>query len=288
MSLPIRSFDRPLDPAGAEPPRRRAQVAYDAAADRYPHPALGFWHRYGRQTVERVGLRPGMHVLDLASGSGSTALPAALRVGPTGRVIAVDLSDRLLEHAREAAARAGLRNLDLRRADMTATGYPDATFDAVTCTFGLFFATDMPALVRDAWRMLRPGGRLAITTWGPDLWAPMYDAWRDAIRDERPGLVRDFSPWELIMTPVALLQVLARGGIPAGRIELEIERGTWPLRRPDDWWTIVRGTGMRWATDQLGPAAAERVRRANLARIRADGITDLTTNVLYAVATKPD
>jgi hypothetical protein len=45
---------------------------------------------------------------------------------------------------------------------------------------------------------------------------------------------------------------------------------------------------MRWATDQLGPAAAERVRRANLARIRADGITDLTTNVLYAVATKRD
>jgi len=65
---------------------------YNAAADHYDHPALSFWDRFGRRTVERLPLVPGMSVLDVCCGMGGSALPAAERVRETGRVTAVDLA----------------------------------------------------------------------------------------------------------------------------------------------------------------------------------------------------
>ncbi len=57
---------------------------------------------------------------------------------------------------------------------MAALGFPDGHFDAVVCVFGLFFVPDMEAQVAELWRMVRPGGQLAITTWGPGIFAPAY------------------------------------------------------------------------------------------------------------------
>ena len=72
--------------------KRRAQKTYNAAADHFEDPALGFWDRYGHATVERLGLHRGATVLDVCAGAGGSALPAAVRVAPTGRVLAVDLA----------------------------------------------------------------------------------------------------------------------------------------------------------------------------------------------------
>jgi predicted methyltransferase len=67
-----------------------AARAFEAAADHYDDPGLGFWRRFGKKTVERLGLRPGQQVLDLCCGSGVSALAAANAVGPSGQVLAVD------------------------------------------------------------------------------------------------------------------------------------------------------------------------------------------------------
>jgi 2-polyprenyl-3-methyl-5-hydroxy-6-metoxy-1,4-benzoquinol methylase len=78
------------------PPQVQLENTYNAAADHYDHPALSFWDRFGRRTVERLSLVPGMKVLDICCGMGGSALPAAERVGPTGSVVAVDLAQNLL------------------------------------------------------------------------------------------------------------------------------------------------------------------------------------------------
>src|SRR5262245_57567248 len=83
--------------------RTKAAAAYNAASDHYDEPALSFWDRYGRLTIDRLALQPGARVLDVCSGSGASALPAAERVSPTGRVLAVDLAEGLLELARVKA-----------------------------------------------------------------------------------------------------------------------------------------------------------------------------------------
>jgi ubiquinone/menaquinone biosynthesis C-methylase UbiE len=274
-------------PAALDPIRSRARSAYDAASDRYDDMALGFWTRSGERTIDRLGLRPGMHVLDVASGSGASVLPAARRVGPTGRVIGVDLSEPMLALGRQKADRAGFEHVEFQLGDMTRTGYPDGSFDAVVCVFGLSLAPDMAALAAELWRMVRPGGKLAITTWGPRLWSPMYEVWQDAVRRERPDLAADFHPWSRITTPTTLADLLRGAGIARETLRILPEFDVWPLRSAHDWWSIVMGSGLRWTIDQLQPDAIDRVRRANLDHARQQDVASITCNVLYATATKP-
>ena len=85
------------------PDAHKAARTYGAAADHYMLPALGFWERFGSATVSRVPLSAGQAVLDLCCGAGASALPAAVAVGPSGRVVGVDVAAPLyarLAHAR--------------------------------------------------------------------------------------------------------------------------------------------------------------------------------------------
>ena len=94
----------------------KAATTYNAASDHYDHPANTFWERYGRRTVERLQLPPGARVLDVCSGSGASAIPAAEIVGPGGSVTGVDLAKNLLGLARAKAKQRGLDNLAFRPA----------------------------------------------------------------------------------------------------------------------------------------------------------------------------
>jgi ubiquinone/menaquinone biosynthesis C-methylase UbiE len=201
----------------SDPAKLKAQKTYDAAADVFDARPLGFWARYGERTIERLRLKPSATVLDVACGTGASALPAAVAVGPSGRVIGVDLADKLLTLARQKARRRGLANVEFRQADMTMLGYPDGTFDAVVCVFGVFFVKDMEALTAELWRMVKPGGRLAITTWGPRLFAPMYEKWNDTVRGFRADLVTDFNPWDRITTPDAVQRLSRMPASPMPR-----------------------------------------------------------------------
>ena len=84
-------------------PQDQLEKTYNAAADHYDHPALSFWDRFGRRTVERLPLATGMEVLDVCCGMGGSALPAAERVGPSGHVVAVDLAQNLLDKGARCA-----------------------------------------------------------------------------------------------------------------------------------------------------------------------------------------
>jgi ubiquinone/menaquinone biosynthesis C-methylase UbiE len=87
-----------------DPAKLKAATTYNAAADHFDDSPLAFWDRYGRATVERLRLKRGSAVLDVGCGSGASAIPAAKIVGPQGRVVGVDLAERLLAMAREKAA----------------------------------------------------------------------------------------------------------------------------------------------------------------------------------------
>lgn len=262
----------------------KATETYNAASDHFDDPALSFWNRFGERTIERLGLRPGENVLDVCCGSGASALPAAARVGPTGRVIAVDLADRLLGLCRSKAVMRGLRNVETRLGDMEHPDFGDESFDAVVCVFGLFFATDMTRVASGFWELVRPGGRIAVTTWGPRMFEPASGAFWESVRAVRPDLHRAYHPWDRIDEPEALRRVLRDAGVPLPTVEAEV--GRHPLRTPQDWWSIVLGSGFRATVDQLGPPVAERVRLTNLEWLATHDIHEIEVNVLYATATK--
>ena len=126
-----------------EEAKTKAAATYNAAADSFDEPALSFWDLIGRRTIDRLRLKPGDRVLDVACGSGASALPAAQRVGSSGAVLGIDLAERLLELARAKARRLGLTNIEFRAADMERSGLADESFDAVVCVFGILFVPDM-------------------------------------------------------------------------------------------------------------------------------------------------
>jgi ubiquinone/menaquinone biosynthesis C-methylase UbiE len=149
--------------------------------------------------VARLPLAPGDRVLDLCCGTGASAIPAARAVGPAGQVIGADVTEPLLAQARQRAA--GLPQAEFRLGDATRTGLPAASFDAVVCVFGVFFVPGVPGFVAEMWRLVRPGGILAITTWGPDLWEPGSSVFWSAVRDAEPSLYRAWNPWDEVTTP---------------------------------------------------------------------------------------
>jgi ubiquinone/menaquinone biosynthesis C-methylase UbiE len=145
---------------------RVQRYGWDRAADHYE----AGWARQLRPSQERLlemaALEKGESVLELACGTGLVTLPVAEAVGPEGRVVATDLSEAMVEHVRDEAARRGLSHLEVERADAGTLPYDDASFDAVLCSLGLMYVPDVPAVLEGALRVLRPGGRLVVSVWG--------------------------------------------------------------------------------------------------------------------------
>ena len=237
-----------------EAAKLKAEKTYNAAADTFDAEPLAFWGRYGRRTVERLRLRPGSRVLDVCCGTGASALPAARAVGAKGAIVAVDLAEDLLRVGRAKATEAGSSWVQFRRGDMTDLGYQDGEFDAVVCVFGIFFVPNMEEQVAELWRMVRPGGQLAITTWGPDIFAPAYELWLGAVQRMRPDLYSAFNPWDRITSPEAVHGLFSDAGVPA--VDVEAETGHQALSTPEDFWTIALGSGLRWTIDQMGVEVA--------------------------------
>ena len=117
--------------------------------------------------VEYAQPRPGMRVLDLASGTGEPAISLASRVGAEGRVTALDLSADLLEIAAQRARARGLNNLLTQQADAHNLPFPDNSFDLATSRFGVMFFRDPALALREVLRVLRPRARACFLAWGP-------------------------------------------------------------------------------------------------------------------------
>jgi arsenite methyltransferase len=108
-------------------------------------------------------LHEGETVLDLGSGAGADVLISARRVGPTGRAIGLDMTDEMLALARGNAAQAGVENVEFVKGYIEAMPLADASVDVVISNCVINLSADKPAVLREASRVLRPGGRFAVS-----------------------------------------------------------------------------------------------------------------------------
>lgn len=136
-------------------------LAFDRFSERFSAPLA-------ERLVTLAGIRPGERVLDVGAGTGVVALRAARTAGPTGVVVGIDLSDGMLETARQKAQAAGLQDrLEFRKGDAEATDLPSASQDAALSLFALLHFPDPRAALSEMFRLLRPGGRLALGVGSP-------------------------------------------------------------------------------------------------------------------------
>jgi ubiquinone/menaquinone biosynthesis C-methylase UbiE len=155
------------------------QAQAPAAYERYLVPVL--FAPCAERLLDLVAVEPGDRVLDVACGTGIVARLAAARAGAGGAVAGADVNEGMLEVAAAAAADLPAA-IQWHRADAAALPLPGGAFDVVCCQQGLQYCTDQPLAVREARRVLAPGGRVAIAVWRPIDHHPVYAAFAKALR----------------------------------------------------------------------------------------------------------
>lgn len=118
-----------------------------------------------RHLLEMARVSSGHFILDLGSGTGHPAISAAQLVGPTGHVTGVDLAEKMLEVARRKAAKLGLKHVTFQEADVSSLGFEAGWFDAITSRFCLMFLPQLDRTLQEMYRVLKPGGKVAVAVW---------------------------------------------------------------------------------------------------------------------------
>jgi ubiquinone/menaquinone biosynthesis C-methylase UbiE len=238
-------------------------ATFDAVAEGYDAPARRFFSAAAAHMVARLGLRGDEHVLDLACGTGQVTIALA-RALPGGRVTAVDFSPRMLAQARTKAAAAGLTNIDLVERDMQALD-ETATFDVLTCGFGIFFVEDMDAQIRRMAAALKPGGRLMTSNFAEDYMQPMRSLM--VARLARFGVAPPPQTWLRIAGPAGCRDLFASAGLREVAVERR-ELGYF-LAGGEDWWDVIWNAGFRRLVDGLSPADQQAFKRQHLTEVEA-------------------
>jgi len=229
------SDPHPRPAGGTSPPSGEASV-FDSpeAAERWRATAdrrAAYLAEATERMLDAAGVVPGVRVLDLGTGTGDTAILASRRVGPTGRVLATDISAAMLKVATETAAAAGLTNLDFRLADAGALDLEASSFDAVIARFSLMFVPDVAAALAGIRQVLRAGGRLGALVWAPADQNPFLSLTTRVAR--RTGRLR--IPEERVGGPFTLGDAdrLEKTAQAAGWQEVAVEPVPIQMRLPD-------------------------------------------------------
>src|SRR5260370_509274 len=138
---------------------------FSRAAATYDRIGPQIFAHFGEWLVQRARLAPGETVLDVAAGRGAVMFPAARRVGPNGRVIGIDLSAAMVSETAADIRNANLPQIELWQMNAEHLDFPDAAFDAVLCGFALWFFPHPVHALHEFLRVLKPGGRVLLTTW---------------------------------------------------------------------------------------------------------------------------
>jgi ubiquinone/menaquinone biosynthesis C-methylase UbiE len=239
-----------------------------------------------------AGLQPGMRDLDMACGSGHPAIDVARLVSPGGSVLATDLAAEMVDATRRRVAAAGLDNVEVRVMDLEDIDYPDESFDAATCRFGVMFCPQPEKAVVEVRRVLKPGGRFVLSVWDEPGKSPGQTVLGQAMRRiGRPPAAVDFeAPGVYQLAPPGKLQrLLEDAGYSSVHVEslpqeteYESFEALWGriLARPGAQRAEIEAMSVE-ETQRLKDALAEVVQPYT-----SDGVIRLRLTPLCAVATK--
>lgn len=262
---------------------------FGRAAATYERIGPRFFAHFGQRLVERAQLVPGAHVLDVAAGRGAVLFPAGQQVGTGGRVWGTDLSADMVRETLTDLRSAGLPHVTMQQMDAEQLDFPAASFDRVLCGFSLWFFPRPQRALDEFFRVLRPGGRVGLTTWADDC---PFLVW--CLRELAASLPPQAPPPPgspeppRFDTPERLQGALQQAGFVD--IRITTEEADFVYEKDEEWWLSLWSHGIRARLEQLDAPALARVKAHLLDKVRAlkqaDGIHTLF-RALCAVAGTP-
>ena len=235
--------------------------------------------------LDAAGLHPGERVLDVACGTGVVTRLAAERVGPNGAVAGVDINPGMLAVARSVPSSGAA--IEWHEADAESLPLADESFDVVLSSLGLQFVPDKASALREMWRVLAPGGRLAVATVGPT--PPLFAILEQALARHVNPEVAAFMRVVFSLHDPQELETLTSG---AGFHDVEVRSKALTLTLPgpaEFLWQYVHSTPLAAAVaeiDDAGRAALERDVAAGWRSFVKDGTLASDVNVVLTTARK--
>lgn len=228
-----------------------------------------------QRLVQIAALQAGEAVLDIATGTGLAALPAAAAVAPGGTVDGLDISPEMLARARQRTAGLNLDGVRFHLGDAEDPPFPPGRFDAVLCASAIFLLPDPPKALRAWRRCLRPGGRVLFSTW-----ARGNNAALAAIAQRRQGeygieVVLGPSP---VLDPEAAEALLVDAGFTG--VRAWSERHDYTVPDAEQYWKEYSATHARPALAALPPERLHRFKQAFLADVAATATPEGIPRVL--------
>ncbi len=258
---------------------------FDTVSGGYDGSALRFFPQSADNMAALLDLKGDEQVLDVACGTGHASLAIARRL-PKGRVTAVDFSIGMLDQARRKADALGSRNIEFREGDMQDLGFPDRTFDAAVCAFGIFFVMDMETQLAHIASRVKPGGKVMISNFQESYFHPLKDLFVDRLSGY--GVQNPPQAWKRIAHADGCRQLFEAAGLTGIRV---VQKNVgYHLSDANEWWDIVWNAGFRRLVAQLPAQDQERFKREHLEEVdklkTSDGIW-LDVGVLYTIGANP-
>jgi SAM-dependent methyltransferase len=265
---------------------RVQRYGWDLATETYAGGWVPVLLRHAVACVDKLGLAPGERVLDVATGPGTAAFLAAERVGPGGVVVGTDIAEKMVRLAQAQADARGLTQMSFRRTDMESPVLDADSFDAALCVFGLMFAADMGAAVRELYRVVRPGGRVSVVVWG----RRAHCGWAEVFPIVDRQVTSDVCPMFFSLGgPGAMEAALARAGFGDVREERDSGFLDWPdAAAAID--SILVGGAVALAYNKFAPDVRARVRdelAASIAGHRHGDGYRIPAEFVFGTARKP-
>jgi len=258
---------------------------FDAVSSGYDNRAMRFFTEAANHLADKLNLCGDEKILDTATGTGWVASALAKKL-PRGQVTAIDLSEGMLAQARQKVQALGLKNVEFFSMDMTEMDFPDNRFDAATGAFCIFFINDMERQLAHMASKIKPGGKVAVTTFYDTAFSPLDDAFLSLA--ESYGAEFPTKAWKKTATPEQCVTLFEKAGLKEASCEKR-DQGYY-LESPEQWWQIVWNGGFRGLVEQIPPEQRETFRREHLEEIKkfsTDKGLWLEMPVLYTVGIKP-
>ncbi|TCV88980.1 class I SAM-dependent methyltransferase [Sulfurirhabdus autotrophica] len=264
----------------------KIKETFNVASAGYDKPALRFFRSSAEHLANQMRFEGRERILDVATGTGAVALACAKQL-VNGHVTGIDLSDGMLKQASSKAALQHLDNLTFHCMDLEAMPFPPAEFDDAVCGFGIFFMPDMEAALRCIASVIKPGGRIGISSFTGDMMEPMSQKFVDRLQIygiEMPPL-----SWKRLDDAEKHQSLFAMAGIT--QVETRSQQVGYFLTGFDEWWDILWNSGFRGMLSQLSEKELTRFKEDHFAELQSDTSDEglwLNVEVLISVGIKPN